>query len=62
MYFGAEGTVDDPRPLHGPNMVPNQSVPEMKQIIQTYMIKVVELANKLMRCIAIALKIPETYF
>ncbi|MCT9931103.1 hypothetical protein N5079_12840 [Planotetraspora sp. A-T 1434] len=61
IYFGVEGAVDDPRPLHGPNLFPSQ-VPELRPAVLAYLDALTEVAQSVMRGIALSLGLEEDYF
>lgn len=64
LYFGAELPRDDPRarlPLHGPNLFPAQ-VPELGGAVLEYLGTLTDLAQSVMRGVALSLGLAEDYF
>jgi isopenicillin N synthase-like dioxygenase len=66
IYFGAELPADDPRvlaglPLHGPNLFPRQ-VPELRETVLAYLDALAELAQAVLRGVALSLDLPADYF
>jgi isopenicillin N synthase-like dioxygenase len=67
LYFGAELAPDDPRvragtPLHGPNLVPDAEVPELRAAVLDYMAALTRLGHALLRGLALGLGLDESYF
>ncbi|HEY2947805.1 MAG TPA: 2-oxoglutarate and iron-dependent oxygenase domain-containing protein [Micromonosporaceae bacterium] len=66
IYFGAELPADDPRvraglPLHGPNLFPRQ-VPELRETVLAYLDALADLAQAVLRGVALSLDLPADYF
>jgi isopenicillin N synthase-like dioxygenase len=66
VYFGTELPPDDPRvragrPLHGPNLFPRQ-VPELRGLVLSYLDALAELAQVVLRGVALSLDLPADYF
>ncbi len=66
LYFGSELPPEHPRvqagwPLHGANLWPAE-LPEMRQVVLSYMAAVSRAAQALLRGVAMALGLPADYF
>ncbi|MEV4461010.1 2-oxoglutarate and iron-dependent oxygenase domain-containing protein [Microbispora sp. NPDC049633] len=61
VYFGAEHDHDDPRPLHGRNLFPDE-VPEMRPAVLAYMDALTHVGQAVMRGVALSLGLDEDYF
>lgn len=61
LYFGAELEPDDPRPLHGPNLFPEE-VPELGPAVLAYMDALTHVGQAVMRGVALSLGLDEDYF
>jgi isopenicillin N synthase-like dioxygenase len=61
IYFGTESPAGDPRPLHGRNLFPAE-VPELGRVVPAYLGALTEVAQGVMRGIALSLGLPEDYF
>src|SRR5918996_1644744 len=66
IYFGAELPEDHPlvkagTPLHGPNLFPRQ-VPELRDVVLSYMDAMTRLGHALMEGIALSLGLEASYF
>jgi isopenicillin N synthase-like dioxygenase len=64
IYFGTEVPAVDPRarlPLHGPNLFPRQ-VPELRELVLAYLDELTELAQAVLRGVALSLDLPADYF
>ncbi|HEX6870797.1 MAG TPA: 2-oxoglutarate and iron-dependent oxygenase domain-containing protein [Micromonosporaceae bacterium] len=66
LYFGTELAPDHPRvlartPLHGPNLFPEQ-VPELRELVLSYLEAVSEAAQAVLRGIAVSLDLDQDYF
>jgi isopenicillin N synthase-like dioxygenase len=67
LYFGSELSAADPRvvaglPLHGPNLYPDDDVPELRPAVQAWMAATSELAQLVMTAIACSLDLaPDTF-
>jgi len=66
LYFGAELSADHPRvragvPLHGQNLFPSV-LPELREAVLGWMAAMTALGHRVMRVIASALGLPETWF
>ncbi|MBO3749075.1 isopenicillin N synthase family oxygenase [Streptosporangiaceae bacterium NEAU-GS5] len=60
IYFGSE-TPDDPRPLHGRNLFPDD-VPELGPAVLGYLDALTEVAQTVMRGVALSLGLAADYF
>jgi isopenicillin N synthase-like dioxygenase len=61
LYFGSELPTHNPLPLHGPNLFPAK-VPQLREATLSYIAALTEVAQKVMRCVAVSLDLPEHYF
>ncbi|GIH47075.1 Isopenicillin N synthase [Microbispora rosea] len=61
VYFGAELDPDDPRPLHGRNLFPEE-VPELRRAVLAYMDALTHAGQAVMRGVALSLGLDEDYF
>ncbi|MEU6411468.1 2-oxoglutarate and iron-dependent oxygenase domain-containing protein [Microbispora sp. NPDC046933] len=61
VYFGAELGHDDPRPLHGRNLFPEE-VPELRPAVLAYMDALTHVGQAVMRGVALSLGLDEDYF
>lgn len=65
-YFGREVPADDPEaalPLHGPNQWPSEALlPGFRAAVTSYFDALTDLGHKLLRLLALALKLPGDYF
>ncbi|MEU8272312.1 2-oxoglutarate and iron-dependent oxygenase domain-containing protein [Sphaerisporangium sp. NPDC049002] len=61
LYFGTESAADDPRPLHGRNLFPSE-VPELGLAVTAYLGALTEVAQGVMRGIALSLGLRRDYF
>jgi isopenicillin N synthase-like dioxygenase len=64
LYFGTELPDDDPRaglPLHGRNLFPRQ-VPELRDAVLSYMDALGQVAQEVLRRIAVSLSLPAEHF
>ncbi|MEU8175990.1 2-oxoglutarate and iron-dependent oxygenase domain-containing protein [Microbispora hainanensis] len=61
LYFGAELEPDDPRPLHGRNLFPEE-VPELGPAVLAYMDALTHVGQAVMRGVALSLGLDEDYF
>ena len=66
VWFGEELDPEDELakkniPLHGPNVFPEE-VPEMRTVVLDYMKQILNLAHKLIGCLALSLGLNESYF
>jgi isopenicillin N synthase-like dioxygenase len=64
IYFGSEVAAHDPRArraLHGPNLFPRQ-VPELRGLVLEYLDAMTELAQAVLRGVAVSLDLPADYF
>jgi isopenicillin N synthase-like dioxygenase len=61
IYFGAEGAPGDPRPLHGPNLFPQQPA-GLRDAVLAYMAAMTSLGHALVRGMALALGLDSSWF
>ncbi|KAA9380903.1 isopenicillin N synthase family oxygenase [Microbispora cellulosiformans] len=61
LYFGADLGREDPRPLHGPNLYPEE-VPELRSAVRAYMDALTGVGQAVMRGVALSLGLEEDYF
>ncbi|HCT78993.1 MAG TPA: isopenicillin N synthase family oxygenase [Micromonosporaceae bacterium] len=61
LYFGAELPAEHPLPLHGPNLFPAQ-VPSLKPLVLEYLESLTQVAQQVLRAVAVSLDLPEDYF
>jgi isopenicillin N synthase-like dioxygenase len=61
LYFGAELNPEHPLPLHGANLFP-ADWPEFRETVLAYLAAMTELGHKVMRGLALSLRLEETYF
>lgn len=64
LYFGPEHPADHPNaglPLHGQNLFPDKSVPEMRPVVLEYIEKVCELGKLLSDLISVYFDLPHEY-
>jgi isopenicillin N synthase-like dioxygenase len=61
LYFGSELPADHPLPLHGPNLFPAK-VPALREATLSYIEALTEVAQRVMRGVAVSLDLDEDYF
>jgi isopenicillin N synthase-like dioxygenase len=66
LYFGAELPPDHPKvlagtPLHGPNLFPRR-VPELRETVLTYIDRLTEVGQAVLRGVAVSLDLEADYF
>jgi isopenicillin N synthase-like dioxygenase len=61
LYFGSELPADHPLPLHGPNLFPAK-VPALREAALSYIAALTEVAQRVMRGVAVSLDLDEDYF
>lgn len=59
IYFGQELPSDHPDPMHGPNLFPDEAVPEMREIVLQYTATVTEVAQAVARGLSLSLGLAE---
>ncbi|CAF0729361.1 unnamed protein product [Brachionus calyciflorus] len=67
IYFGEEldqgnELVKIKTPLHGPNLFPDDEIPEFRNVVLEYMKSIKELGHKILEGIALSLNLDESYF
>jgi isopenicillin N synthase-like dioxygenase len=61
VYFGAERSPGDPRPLHGPNLFPAE-VPELRAAVLEWLDAMTALGQAILRGLALGLGLPGSWF